>query len=545
MNNEIKSRHSAFLRVVTIFTIAMMVTGLVAFVSQYRSSDEKVERDARERAGKIAEEVKEAVMEYPAHDWLIEYWYEHAGDMDVEYDVDFGKGTRTEKKCRKLAADQPALQLRYATAEELEKLPPKDQKLYAEITYSWLITHLDQIKKTYQMEFLYGCFEQAPYDRQFFLFSAGEKGVPRGTDFGQVYTMGVDVEVAEVQQKAMKMAAETGTYFAMERSYVDYYSRLTKVGDHVLLIGLTYDLSALMEQVMGETFGGTVSAMMYQLLLAILCLAATWFYVLQPLLARNRRITAEKERIATELRLAKGIQAAMLPHIFPPFPVREEIDLFASMDPAREVGGDFYDFFLIDEDHLALLIADVSGKGVPAALFMMESKIILENNSRPGMSPSEILSLSNKAICSNNPMEMFVSVWLGVLELSTGKLQAANAGHEYPVLKRPGEVFELVHDKHGLVVGAMDGIRYKDYELMLEPGTKLFVYTDGLAEATIGDGEMFGTDRMLEVLNQNPQETPEMVIAAMKSAVDQYVGEEEQFDDLTMLCLEYRGKSNA
>ncbi|MBP5730044.1 MAG: SpoIIE family protein phosphatase [Clostridia bacterium] len=254
------------------------------------------------------------------------------------------------------------------------------------------------------------------------------------------------------------------------------------------------------------------------------------------------RITAEKERINTELGLATRIQSAMLPNIFPPFPDRTEFDIYASMDPAKEVGGDFYDFFLIDDDHLGLVIADVSGKGVPAALFMMASKIILANNAKMGKSPAQVLTDTNAAICSNNREEMFVTVWLGILEISTGKLTAANAGHEYPVLLAPGGQYELFKDKHGFVIGGMDNMKYKEYELTLEPGAKLFLYTDGVPEATNAEDELFGTGRMLAALNTDTAAPPEEVLKDMRAAVDDFVKDAEQFDDLTMLCLEYRGK---
>ena len=252
-------------------------------------------------------------------------------------------------------------------------------------------------------------------------------------------------------------------------------------------------------------------------------------------------ITAEKERITAELELARRIQAAMLPHEFPPFPTRKEFDLYASMTPAREVGGDFYDYFLIDEDHLCLVIADVSGKGVPGALFMMVSKIILQSCAMLGCSAAEILTKTNEAICSNNQVDMFVTVWLGILELSTGKLTAANAGHEYPVFKRPGEPFTILKDKHGLVIGGMEGVRYREYELQLQPGTKLFVYTDGVPEATNPRNEMFGTQGMLDTLNRMPEADPETLLREVHMAVDRFAQGAEQFDDLTMLCLEYRG----
>lgn len=253
------------------------------------------------------------------------------------------------------------------------------------------------------------------------------------------------------------------------------------------------------------------------------------------------QVTAEKERIGAELSLATNIQASMLPHIFPAFPTRNEFDIYASMDPAKEVGGDFYDYFLIDDNHLGLVIADVSGKGVPAALFMMASKIILQSVAVLGHSPAEILRRTNEAVCSNNEAEMFVTVWLGILDLTTGKLVAANAGHEFPAIRQPGGPFELYKDKHGFVIGGMTGVRYKEYEIQLQPGSKLFVYTDGVAEATNAEKELFGTDRMIDALNRDPDASPQDLLRNVRAEVDGFVKDAEQFDDLTMLCVEYRG----
>ena len=253
------------------------------------------------------------------------------------------------------------------------------------------------------------------------------------------------------------------------------------------------------------------------------------------------RITAERERIETEFTLATQIQMSMIPHTFPPFPQRHEFSLYASVTPARGVGGDFYDYFLIDADHLGLVIADVSGKGVPAALFMMASKIILASCAMLGKSPAEILAKTNEAICSNNQAEMFVTVWLGILEISTGRLLAANAGHEYPALRHADGRFELFKDKHGFVIGGMDGVKYREYELRLEPGAKLFLYTDGVPEASNSEHQMFGTDRMLDALNTAPEADPEQLLKNVRAAVDAFVQDAEQFDDLTMLCMEYKG----
>ncbi|MBE7004133.1 MAG: HAMP domain-containing protein [Ruminococcaceae bacterium] len=255
------------------------------------------------------------------------------------------------------------------------------------------------------------------------------------------------------------------------------------------------------------------------------------------------QITAEKERIGTELALATRIQADMLPNIYPAFPDRPEFDVYASMDPAKEVGGDFYDFFLIDRDHLGIVMADVSGKGVPAALFMMISKILVQNYAMTGHSPAEVLQAVNDQICANNREEMFVTVWFGILDIKTGRITAANAGHEYPALLYSGGQFELLKDKHGFVIGGMEGMKYKEYEFTLTPGSKLFLYTDGVPEATNAEKELFGTERMLAALNENKAAEPQDVLKQVRRAVDGFVNEAEQFDDLTMLCLEYRGES--
>ena len=256
-------------------------------------------------------------------------------------------------------------------------------------------------------------------------------------------------------------------------------------------------------------------------------------------------ITAEKERISTELDLATRIQDDMLPNSFPAFPERNDFDIYANMDPAREVGGDFYDFFLTDEDHFCMLIADVSGKGIPAALFMMAAKNILSNNALGGKSPAEILEQTNSVICRSNREEMFVTVWIGILEISTGKLKAANAGHEYPAVRHADGMFEMVHDPHGLVIGGMEETRYKEYELMLEPGSSLFLYTDGVTEAADRDGNRFGEDMLLRALNAEPDGTPEEILGTVRKAVDKFVKDAEQFDDLTMLCMKYSGPAGA
>ncbi len=246
----------------------------------------------------------------------------------------------------------------------------------------------------------------------------------------------------------------------------------------------------------------------------------------------------EKAVSDSELATAASIQESMLPNTFPAFPDREDFDIHATMTPAREVGGDFYDFFLTDEDHLVMVIADVSGKGVPAALFMTVSKLLINEAAISGKKPREILSAVNDRICGNNNMNMFVTVWIGILELSTGKVTAANAGHEDPVLCRYSGGCELYKTKHSMMVGVMEGVPFDEYTFRLEKGDKLFLYTDGVPEATDGDQNMFGVAKMIKTLEKTAGEDVRETLARVRQDVDEFVGEAEQFDDLTMLCVE-------
>ena len=253
-------------------------------------------------------------------------------------------------------------------------------------------------------------------------------------------------------------------------------------------------------------------------------------------------ITAEKQRISTELSLASKIQADMLPNIFPAFPDRDEFDIYATNIPAKEVGGDFYDFFFIDHDHLAIVIADVSGKGIPAAMFMVMAKGVIATQCMGCYSPAQILSEVNRLICAKNSEKMFVTVWLGILDVRNGQLVASNAGHEYPILKKPGSDFSVIRDKHGFVLGGFERMNYTDYTIMMQPGSKLFIYTDGVAEATNADKELYGIERTVASLNKAKNKSPHTVLQTVDADIREFVGDAEQFDDLTMMCVEFNGK---
>ena len=238
--------------------------------------------------------------------------------------------------------------------------------------------------------------------------------------------------------------------------------------------------------------------------------------------------------------VAGAIQESSLPSVFPAFPDRAEFDIFASMTPAREVGGDFYNFFLVDHDRLALVIGDVSGKGVPAALFMMGVNLLIREHMQHGGTPAEVLTYVNDRICDSNTVDMFVTLWLGVLDIPTGRIVFANGGHEDAAVYRRGEAFSLFKTRHGLAVGAMPGIKYRDWELQLNRGDKLFLYTDGVPEATDSDNRMFMLDRTLETLNRYRDRAPKEILEGVHAQVNAFVGDAPQFDDLTMLCVELR-----
>lgn len=258
-------------------------------------------------------------------------------------------------------------------------------------------------------------------------------------------------------------------------------------------------------------------------------------------IANLTKVTAEKERIGAELNVAKQIQADMLPSIFPAFPERKEFDVFASMEPAKEVGGDFYDFFLVDDNHLAFLIADVSGKGVPAALFMVITKTLLKNHAQAGESLSEVFERVNNQLCENNQEGMFVTAWMGLLEISTGKLTYVNAGHNPPLVKGEDGVFRYLQCRPGFVLAGMEDMMYQEGEILLGKGDCIYLYTDGVTESINEKEELYGEDRLDIVLNRHKDEEPEKILQAVKESMDEFVGGAEQFDDITMLCLTYRG----
>lgn len=252
------------------------------------------------------------------------------------------------------------------------------------------------------------------------------------------------------------------------------------------------------------------------------------------------KVTAEKERIGAELDVATGIQISMLPRIFPAFPERSEFDIYASMDPAKEVGGDFYDFFMVDSTHLAIVIADVSGKGVPAALFMVIAKTILKNNLLAGDAVEEALIKTNDQLAESNDEMLFVTAWVGVIDLTTGLMDYSDAGHESAFVIGRESIDEIVIEDKLPPLAIMDGMEYNHYTRQLHEGEKIFIYTDGVPEANSSEKELYGMDRLRDVMFKCLDKSPRDVLIAVRKDVDDFVGEAEQFDDLTMLCVEIK-----
>ena len=268
---------------------------------------------------------------------------------------------------------------------------------------------------------------------------------------------------------------------------------------------------------------------------------ATMYREVGAYIAKLETVTAEKERIGAELDVAAKIQSSMLPCVFPAFPNRNEFDIYATMDPAKEVGGDFYDFFMVDADHLAFVVADVSGKGVPAALFMVIGKTLIKDHTGLHDDLGEVFTEVNNILCASNSEEMFITAFEGVLNLKTGELRYVNAGHEIPFLCRKGGMFEPYKVRAGFVLAGMQGIRYRAGSIQLEPGDKVFQYSDGIPEAINSEKAPYGMKRLESVLAKNSEKAPSELLPLVKADVDAFVGDADQFDDITMLCIEFKG----
>ena len=255
----------------------------------------------------------------------------------------------------------------------------------------------------------------------------------------------------------------------------------------------------------------------------------------------KKYIADAQARIDAELALAKAIQHSALPSVFPPYPNRKEFEIYATMHTARKVGGDFYDFYFVDENHLAFLAADVSGKGIPAAMFMMQSKTVLKSLTESGMSVEQVFTQANEKLCQSNDAGMFVTAWMGILDVRTGLVTFTNAGHNPPLVKHGDGTFEYLKTRSGFVLAGMEGIRYRKNELQLQPGDAIYLYTDGVTEATDLSNQLYGEARLHGTMERLRDAAAQVICEEVKKDVDAFVGEASQFDDISMLALRFYG----
>ena len=568
--------------VLLIFTVMTLVTGFLL----YRGSKKLYLEAKNDMIDRDLLRIRKDNMDIMALDWVLDYAEEHP-DVLKQRITEEDESLFYEAINPTDGADEP----KSLTAEDCRKLPARTQEAIAKEMFGNFVLSLSFDKMAFEYESLYCIDINEPHCG--FVFYDAERD-----EYSSVNSLGETLEYRIEDHPAAQLMTE-GTYgvdfnntvYEEYRKGSDYlyvgYTPLVYDGKVRAVICITYDWSQFQGNLRSYLRWTTLIGVVILGLTALLLL---WFLhraSIKPLkkiqmgvrrymddkdseaiikemskitlknefgvlsedialLAQeidrfneeNVRLVSEQERVSTELALASSIQNSMLSKKFPD---RPEFDLYASMNPAKEVGGDFYDFFMIDDDHLALVIADVSGKGVPAALFMMISMILVRNYARSGASPSKVIEKLNNTICDNNKDMMFVTVWFGIVELSTGHVTSCNAGHEYPLIRKSNGDFEVFKDKHGFVVGGIPGKSYKEYEFDIEKGGTLFLYTDGAPEATDAATEQFGIDRMLQSLNQSPDNKPQQLIEEMHKSIDAFVGDAPQFDDLTMLCIKYNG----
>ena len=572
---------------VLIFSLlATILTAILSYFILKNNAEKSVTDAKRQLAAEIKEDIVHTIKAFPAHEWLITYWYEHKNTMEVEY-----YGTEVTQRKAKEFATNTGLATDYVTIEDIEAMSGENRALYAEVIYNQTLGLLNLLKDNYNVNYLSVIVTDPDYSKEVFLISGASPNQKRGTDQYDAYVLGKTSDTTDAQQKGMKNAVAGGKSLARFGDYLDAYGYVLDIMDgwHVF-VDVVFNISSLTKEADSQVFKDMLLFILLQGGLALGLFILTYFQAVHPVnriqkyvgvyreeknsarvlkglgkihlrnelgalsegisdmvvsidqyLSEIQTITSEREKIAAELSVATKIQAEMLPSTFPAFPERKEFDLYATMNPAKDVGGDFYDFFLIDDDHLALVIADVSGKGVPAALFMVNSKTRIQNQAILGKSPSEILTTVNNQLAQNNDSGFFVTVWIAIIDLKTGKGVAANAGHEHPVIRRANGAYETVVYKHSFVVGAMEGARFKEHEFELQPGDRLFVYTDGVPEATNAKEEQFGIDRMLASLNSHGEDTLQELLPDVKKDIDAFVGDAFQFDDLTMLGFDYYG----
>lgn len=530
--------------------------------------------------------IESSLQDYQALPWLLDYWQQHADEMEKDYTKLRAKKNVVFDEYRSYSMSDP----REITAEEAKAMKPAGQQLFADICYLTCAEAFDFFDDGTAIFF--ECFRREG-DREFTYFidrswvqETVMEGVLSYTEvsdsdavyyeeelrrtmedpdaYPQIFQLGENDSESLVVFKPVFRDGEqlcilmemipwnnvtTLTWEAQKYILPPIFILfIAACGILILLLHLTIVRPLeMIQRTMHEYAETKQSSIIPERLdkllngrseLGILSMEFLEMAVNIDCYVEETTLHAtEKERYKSEMGMAARIQESQLPREFPAFPDRKDFDLYASMNPARDVGGDFYDFFLLDDDHLALVIGDVSDKGIPAALIMMVCKALIRGGLKRREPLAETMRIVNRQLAENNTMKMFVTAWVLVIELSTGKGIEINAGHERPAIRRAGGEFELIMNKHNMALGALAGTAFTEHPFEMKPGDTLFVYSDGVPESTDANKELFGNERMLAALNDDPDASPEQQITHMKEAIAGFVGEAEQFDDMTMLCF--------
>lgn len=536
-----------------------------------------------------------AIEKYASRESLIRYWYEHADDMRLEYDYE----VVNEMEKTFLMRNNDLGMIYWVTDDEFNALSEEDQKLFAEICYSRLCESFDDIKSCFGSLYL-SCFIIVD-DRMFFLINGTTYDELHVSQGGDIYDLGAELDYVPGRRKGLD-ALTRGEYG--EKINVDYALKSKEAMASEPVFSSSGDFIAYTST--SESFGSLMWNMLRPAIWLIVVLfflfavIHTWIMrllkgkVVTPITSEEeailsymrekdseitvrkleqirpnnevetlsesfssmikeldlyidsiREITAEKERMSAELDVARQIQADMLPKVAPNYSDCPEFELGASMLPAKAVGGDFYDFFKTDEDHIVLVIGDVSDKGIPAALFMASAKNAIKNNAMYGEPLSSVICRANEILTEGNEESMFVSIWIAIIDLNTGHVISCNAGHEDPVIRRKGGRYEADVYPHDMVLGVMQGLTFEEREWNLHSGDSVYVYTDGVPDAQSVDDKFFGMEGLIESLNRDPDASAEKVISNINSDLEAFQAGRDRFDDTTMICFKYIGKSAA
>ncbi|MCR4815538.1 MAG: PP2C family protein-serine/threonine phosphatase [Lachnospiraceae bacterium] len=573
---------------IILVTIAIVTTATVFMINFFTFLMDSVDEcmDLSHYATKEMED-------YQSLDWLVKYWDTHAEEMDIIYSPGALKERETE--LRKEWPEMP--DLKQVNALDIGSKDPIIQKMYAEVVYGTLSHDLSRIKRIFRPKYLYSFFVQD--DEMHFLVTGALEDEKHVSEGGMLFELGSRDSYIPGNYAGLDYVIETHEEYGFptgssatgeDNTVVHFFTPVFSNGKFVAIMGIAVDNGRVIYNNVRVSIAEVIILVIVFLFVALWLNIRIRLKVADPLrktekvikeyenkkdgadtkakldaicpnnevqslaegfssmvdelgryVVEVQKIAADKERIETELNVATKIQADMLPSVFPPFPDRNEFDLFATMDPAKEVGGDFYDFFFLDENRICLVIADVSGKGVPAALFMVISKTLLRSRALAGGTLSEVLYDVNNQLCEGNDLGYFVTVWMAVIDLRTGEGVSVNAGHEHPAVKPAKKQYEFRVYPHSPALGLMEGIRFKERTFKLNPGDRIFVYTDGVPEATNNAKKLFENDRLKEALDVSDVSDPENVCRTVREHIDEFVDGAEQFDDITMLTFLYKG----